>query len=186
MHYNDYYRYNESRYDYDEPEFYDIRITANNNNNNNTATINEDIYSYPENFSNAIALIEEAIAGEEEDRLFYTYLINNAPTAEDRQIISGIRDNELRHHSLFLKLYSELTGQTAPQLPGERFVPPSSYCEGLQRSIIGEESAVAKYRQILFAMQNRVHINMLTEIITDEIRHGILYTYLYSKNNCNI
>ncbi|HCL01056.1 MAG TPA: rubrerythrin, partial [Lachnoclostridium phytofermentans] len=41
------------------------------------------------------------------------------------------------------------------------------------------------YRQILFAMQDRIHINMLTEIITDEIRHGILYTYLYSKNNCN-
>lgn len=180
MHYNDYYRFNEYRNNYYEPVSYDVRTTDNNNN-----AINLDVFSYPDNFTNAIVLIEEALAGEEEDRLFYSYLIKSAPTVEDRQIIEGIRDNEIKHHSLFLKLYSELTGGTPPQLPGERFVPPTSYCEGLQRSIIGEESAVAKYRQILYAMQNRIHINMLTEIITDEIRHGILYTYLYSKNNCN-
>jgi rubrerythrin len=183
MHYdyygNNYYGYNQ--YDDETPVSYDIQSTSSDDN-----TMNLDIYSYPENLSNAISLIEEALAGEEEDRLFYSYLINNAPSEEDRQIISGIRDNEIRHHSLFLKLYSDLTGETVPQIPGERFIPPSSYCEGLQRSIIGEESAVAKYRKILFAMQDRIHINMLTEIITDEIRHGILYTYLYSKNKCNL
>ncbi|HBD01414.1 MAG TPA: rubrerythrin, partial [Lachnoclostridium sp.] len=37
---------------------------------------------------------------------------------------------------------------------------------------------------ILYAMQSRVHINMMIEIITDEIRHGILYNYLYAKNGC--
>ena len=33
-------------------------------------------------------------------------------------------------------------------------------------------------------MQDRRHINMLTEIITDEIRHANLYNLLYSKNGC--
>lgn len=34
------------------------------------------------------------------------------------------------------------------------------------------------------AMQDRRHINMLAEIITDELRHGNLYNFLYSKNKC--
>jgi hypothetical protein len=45
---------------------------------------------------------------------------------------------------------------------------------------------VRKYRRILYALQDRVHINILTGIITDEIRHGILYSYLYSKNGCRV
>ena len=58
------------------------------------------------------------------------------------------------------------------------------YCEGIKMAIMGEQNAVRKYRKILYAMQERVEINILTEIITDEIRHGSLYNYLYSKNGC--
>lgn len=142
------------------------------------------IFLYPENLSNAITLIEQAVAGETEDRMFYTYLIENAPSAEDKQIISGIRDDEMKHYEMFRKLYYEITHRTVPEQKEETFVPPASYCEGLGKSVIGETNAVRKYRQILYAMQARVHINMLTEIITDEIRHGILYNYLYAKNGC--
>lgn len=144
----------------------------------------DNIYLYPKNLSNALTLIEQAAEGENEDRMFYTYLIENAPSAEDKQIISGIRDNEIKHFSMFRQIYFELTRRTLPASKTENFVPPASYCEGLKRAIMGEQNAVVKYRQILFAMQARVHINMLTEIITDELRHGILYNYLYSKNGC--
>lgn len=41
-----------------------------------------------------------------------------------------------------------------------------------------------RYRNILYAMEFREHINMMIEIITDELRHGILYNYLYTKNGC--
>lgn len=70
------------------------------------------------------------------------------------------------------------------QAPGEQFIQPESYCAGLSRALLGEQNAVQRYRKILYAMQDRVHINMMTEIITDEIRHGILYNYLYTKNGC--
>lgn len=142
------------------------------------------IFSFPENFQGALTLIQEAVAGESEDRMFYTWLIEHAPSNEDKQIISGIRDNELGHYSLFRQIYYELTGMMVPQTQGEEFTPPSSYCEGLAKALIGEQNAVQKYRKILYAMETRVHINMLVEIITDEIRHGILYNYLYSKNGC--
>lgn len=144
----------------------------------------DNIYIYPQNLEGALALIQQAVAGENEDRMFYSYLIENAPSMEDKDVITGIRDNEINHFNLFRQLYFEITGKTIPPMQGEEFVPPATYCDGLKRALLGEQNAVQKYRKILYAMQNRVHINVLTEIITDEIRHGILYNYLYSKNNC--
>lgn len=142
------------------------------------------IFSFPENLQGALSLIGQAVAGEAEDRQFYTWLIEHAPSSEDKQIISGIRDNEIGHYALFKQIYYELTGVEVTQTQGEQFTPPAGYCAGLSKALLGEQNAVQKYRKILYAMETRIHINMLTEIITDEIRHGILYSYLYSKNGC--
>jgi rubrerythrin len=144
----------------------------------------QEIYSYPQNLAPALKLIEEAVSGENEDRLFYQYLIDKAPTEQDKEIIRGIRENEITHAGLFRQIYSQITGRMLP-IPEEKPAEfPASYCEGLQKALLGEEEAVKKYRRILFAMQNRVHINMLTEIITDELRHGTFYAYLLARNNC--
>ncbi|MCX7773792.1 MAG: ferritin-like domain-containing protein [Clostridia bacterium] len=144
----------------------------------------DDIYTYPQNLQGALKLIEDAVAAENEDRLFYQYLIDQAPTEEEKEIIRGIRENEITHYSLFRQIYSQLTGKMLPPGAQQPVSAPVSYCEGLKKAIRGEQNAVIKYRQILFALQNRVHINMLTEIITDEIRHGSLYNYIYAKNGC--
>jgi rubrerythrin len=142
-------------------------------------------FTFPENLSNALNLIQKAVAGESEDRAFYSYLIDNAPDEEEKQIITEIRDNEISHYSLFQQIYYEITGEMVPKQNQEEFTPPATYCEGLKRSLLGEQNAVKNYRQIFYALQTRDHINMITEIITDEIRHGILYSYLYSKNGCS-
>ena len=146
--------------------------------------MNPDIFTYPQNLDGALELILEALSGETEDRVFYMWLINQASSEEDKQIISGIRDNEIGHYTLFRQIYQDLTGEMPPSTEGEAFVEPESYCAGLSRALLGEQNAVQKYRKILYAMQSRLHINMMVEIITDEIRHGILYSYLYSKNGC--
>lgn len=172
----------DSFYGYENEKAYDMSVPA--MAPQPAAAQADSVFLYPQNLSNAIALIEQAVMGETEDRMFYTYLIENAPSAEDKKIISGIRDDEMKHYGMFRKLYYEITHRQIPAQKEEAFVPPASYCEGLGKSVIGETNAVRKYRQILYAMQARVHINMLTEIITDEIRHGILYNYLYAKNGC--
>lgn len=146
----------------------------------------QDIYTYPQNLPGALELIRGAVAGETEDRLFYSYLIENAPSEEDKEIIGGIRDDEIKHFGMFRQIYQQLTGQTLPPPENVTFEPPASYCEGIMRAIRGEQNAVIRYRKILFALQDRVQINMLVEIITDELRHGILYNYLYSKNGCRV
>jgi rubrerythrin len=142
-------------------------------------------FTFPENLINALKLIQQAVAGESEDRAFYGFLIDNAPNEEEKQIISGIRDNEISHYSLFNQIYSEVTEGTVPKLKEEEFTLPPTYCQGLKQALLGEQNAVQKYRQILYAMQTRDHINIMIEIITDEIRHGILYNYLYAKNKCS-
>lgn len=145
-----------------------------------------DMFIYPQNLQNALDLIQQALSGEAEDRMFYSWLIEQSPTEEDQQIITGIRDNEIGHFALFNQLFYEITRMMPQQVQGEQFVPPESYCAGLTQALMGEQNAVQKYRKILYAMQDRVHINMMTEIITDEIRHGILYNYLYAKNSCSV
>jgi rubrerythrin len=143
-----------------------------------------DKYDYPENLSNAMELMKQALNGEVEDQMFYMWLISRAPSEEERQIIGSIRDDEMGHFELFRQIFYDLTGTSLRQNSEETFIEPENYCDGLARAILGEQNAVRKYRNILYAMQSRIHINMLIDIITDEIRHGILYNYLFSRNGC--
>jgi rubrerythrin len=90
----------------------------------------------------------------------------------------------MKHYELFRQLYYELTGNMPGPTRESAFEKPSSYCAGLRKALMGEQNAVTYYRRILYAMKDRKHINMMTEIITDELRHLGLYNYLYAKNKC--
>lgn len=144
-----------------------------------------DPYNPDENLSAALMGIQDAVKGENEDQMFYNYLINEAPSDEDKKIIMGIRNDEMKHYRMFRQLYYELTGNTLPESQDTAFEKTASYCEGLKKALLGEQNAVRKYRSILFAMKHRRHINMVTEIITDELRHLGLYNFLYAKNGCS-
>jgi rubrerythrin len=133
----------------------------------------------------ALGLIKEAVSGESEDRLFYEYLISVAPNDEEKNLIKGIRDDEVKHFGYFRDLYKDLTGSTLPATSNGEFKKPKSYCEGLKDALLGEQRAVRKYRKILAVLTERSQINKLIEIITDELRHGIIYNYLYSRNKCD-
>uniref|UniRef100_UPI0028AF1B20 ferritin family protein n=1 Tax=Ruminiclostridium cellobioparum TaxID=29355 RepID=UPI0028AF1B20 len=132
----------------------------------------------------ALSLIKDAVEGETEDRMFYDFLINNAASRKDKEIIKGIRDDEIKHARLFRQLYYEHTGKVIGPKQNVQFERPASYCEGLIKALMGEQNAVRKYRRILFAMKERSHIDILTEIITDEIRHANLYNLLIHNNDC--
>lgn len=150
---------------------------------NNIPTI-ADPYTYPQNLKGALKLIQEAIAGEREDELTYQYLIRMAPAEEAKAIIGTIRDDEKKHNKMFRRIYHQLTGTMIPPSQDETFEKPTSYCDGIKKSLFGELNAVQKYRKILFALQDRVLINMLIEIITDELRHANLYNLLFTSARC--
>ena len=141
-------------------------------------------YAYPQNRTLALELIREAVLGEAEDQDFYGQIIRAAATQEERDILSGIRKDEMKHSELLRKLYYELTGQMLKSPVPYKNATRMTYCQALKKSLLGEVAAISKYRKILFGMQERRHINMLTEILTDEIRHADLYGLLIAMNGC--
>jgi len=143
-----------------------------------------DPYTYPGNFSSALNLIQDAVTGEREDELFYNYLISIAPTEEARNIITTIRNDERRHNQMFRGIYFRLTSRRLRPSQPSGFERPTSYCDGIKRALLSELDTIQKYRQIVFAIQDRVQLNMLAEIISDELRHGSLYNLLYSDARC--
>lgn len=141
-------------------------------------------YTYPKNYQNALNLMKSALGSEKHDELFYNYLVSISPNEMDKEIIGSIRDDEIKHNKMFRTIYYQLTGTVLPYGEEEAFNTPPSFCQGLIDALKGELGAVQKYRQILFGLENRVHINMLTEIITDELRHSGFYNLLITRNRC--
>jgi rubrerythrin len=135
-----------------------------------------------ERYHVVVRLIQEGIAGERNDELFYDYLISVAPSEQDRQIITGIRDDERKHRRLFRQLYTQLTGQRPGELPeGEPFQRPGSYLEGVEQALFGELKAFEKYRTIYRYIPQQYR-DTVFEIMTDELKHASYYNFLYAKN----
>lgn len=135
------------------------------------------MFAYPE----ALRLIVESVNGEREDELFYDYLLSVAPSNQ-KSIIISIRNDERKHNKLLRELYWQLTGRDIPPGPEPEFETPASYCDGIQRSIFGELSAVERYRKILFGLEFLPYRNIVTEIYTDELKHATKWNYLYTLN----
>lgn len=137
---------------------------------------------YPPQLQRALELIRKALAGETKDRLFYEFLLEQAPNPTERNIIASIRDDEIKHFAMFRQIYREITGQNPTPLGEEEFEEPENYLAGIAEALFGELSAVEMYRQIYFALRKRSHRDMLFEIITDELKHATKWNFLYTLN----
>lgn len=137
---------------------------------------------YQTNLQAVVPLLQQAVQGERNDELFYDYLIQNAPSNQDKEIITSIRNDERHHRQMFKQMYYSLTGQTIESTDSEPFKKPPSYLAGLEQALFGELSAVELYRTIYFTIPNTVFKNMVFEILTDEIKHASKYNFLYAKN----
>jgi rubrerythrin len=130
-----------------------------------------------------LRMLEAAVAGEAEDRIFYKQLIDLAPTSAEKEIITGIRDDELSHFKQFRLIYRELTGneikQQSEQASEEQ---PLSYIANLRKALFGEIAAVKRYRVIRSELSTKQHRDMLFNIITDELTHMGKYNYLITFN----
>jgi rubrerythrin len=132
-------------------------------------------------FQQSLKLIAEAVQGEKEDQIFYDYLIANAPTQEQKEIITTIRNDEIRHNQLFKKMYKDLTGKEVILENEEEVVPPASFEQGIKKAILGEMKAMEKYRVIRQGLPHRYHRDIVFSILTDELKHGTLYNLIYTE-----
>jgi predicted heme/steroid binding protein/rubrerythrin len=126
----------------------------------------------------ALELVKAAVQGEREDELFYDYLISMASTAEEKNIITTIRDDERKHNKLFREIYRFYTGKTIPAPTNIEFQKPSSYIEGIKKAKFGELGAVERYRDIRAGLPDRYYRDMVFEILTDELKHADKYDYI--------
>ncbi|WP_343768605.1 ferritin-like domain-containing protein [Clostridium malenominatum] len=130
----------------------------------------------------SLALIKEAVQDERNDELTYDYLIKLAPTREDKEIITSIRDDERKHRRWFKEIYKCYTGQDIESTDEEKFIKPKSYIDAIRKALFGELSAVEKYRIIRMGLPNRYQRDIVFEILTDEMKHATKYNYLLTMN----
>lgn len=146
-------------------------------------------------FNQSIDLIRKSIESEKEDALFYEELIKLAPSEKEKNIITGIRDNERKHAQIFRNLYYKFTGQMLSQdnfgMSHQQNITGintsqatnnnANYKEKLEKALFGELNAIITYRRIMGAMPDDDSYILLMSIMTDEIRHSSLYNYLIHK-----
>lgn len=122
--------------------------------------------------------LEEAIENEREDELFYDYLLSLAPTKEEKDIITSIRDDERKHYKYFKEIYSYYTRKSSLLPNYITFERPQSYIAGVRKAKFGELGAVERYRDIMASLPDRYYRDMVFEIITDELKHAHKYDYI--------
>lgn len=137
-------------------------------------------------FKETINLINSSIEGEKEDAMFYEWLLQNIPTnLEEAQrmdiakTIQGIANDEKLHNEIFKSMYRQLTGNE-PMIEEGTFQPPTNFTEGVIKALKGEMEAVRKYRKIMAGLPDNSYRDQVFSILTDELRHGVLYNYIYT------
>lgn len=138
-----------------------------------------------EAFNKALDLIKEAVQDERSDELKYEYLISVAPTEEEINIITSIRDDERNHRKWFKDIYKYYTGKEIESKNGKEFVKPASFLDGISKAVFGELGALEKYRFIREGLPSRFYRDVVFRILTDEMKHATKYNYLISKSALN-
>jgi rubrerythrin len=130
----------------------------------------------------ALRIVRQSIQGEKEDELFYDYLISVAPTSEEKDIITGIRDDERKHGQMFRGIYEAFTRENIPPPKDIAFERPKSYIDGIRKAFFGELNAMERYRIIMAGLPYRYYRDMVFEILTDEMEHADKYNYILNLN----
>lgn len=130
-------------------------------------------------FQEALEEIKGAVQHERKDELFNEYLINIAPTREEEKIIESIRDDEYRHNKLLRRIYMDFTGMEVPIDEEETIANPENYLDGIKKALFRKLRTIEKYR----AWNRGPYKDMVSNIITDEIKHSSKYNYLFALNS---
>lgn len=131
----------------------------------------------------ALNLIREAVQGERADEKKYNFLIENAPTQEEKDIITSIRDDERLHRQWYKDIYKYYTNEEIDSSNGEEFIKPDLYLDGIKSSIFGELSTMEKYRIIREGLPSKFYRDIVFRILTDEMKHATKYNYILTINN---
>lgn len=115
--------------------------------------------------------------------MFYSRILEQAPTEKQKEIIISIRDDERKHNNILRELYYNFTGQVIPKDMSMANIDTNmGYQENLEKALFGELQAVTKYRKILGVMPSGSSYTLMMSIMTDELRHASKYNFLIQEN----
>jgi rubrerythrin len=124
--------------------------------------------------------ISKAINGEFHAIYCYEILANQAPNIELKNRILEIRNDEIRHYSMFAQIYISLTGnQPTPQITKQC---PKDYKSGVLAAFIDEQETVDFYHEIARKYNNVVIRDAFTQASADEQNHAVWYLYFMNQH----
>lgn len=141
----------------------------------------EDPYDINTNLPRALRLMEQSASEKAAMRSLYRHLAEMGH-GRDKEVLYAIERDESKHDGLIRLVYTEITNGTITASNYAAMQKPASYREGLQSAVMAEQESVQKYRGILFAMRTRRHVNIITEVMTDELRHMGLLSWLMANS----
>ncbi len=155
----------------------------------------QNIYPNPLQLQNSINLIQDTINAMEQDLLFYNWLSGKLPISELQtlpspnleeiydilEIIETLKNDSIKNSTLLKEIYYQLTGTYANIEQGFYFVPPRDLFTGIYGSIVKSTKYVKQLGLIMFGLPNYYYRDALFSIITDELNHGTLLNYVYTK-----
>ncbi|SHJ95636.1 Rubrerythrin [Clostridium cavendishii DSM 21758] len=144
-------------------------------------TLNRLPSSY-KSLNDILPLIKQSIQSENEYKLFYNYLISIAPTDEEKNIISSIRDDEGKHSKIFKQIYTFYTNKVLEIPDNIEFEKPKSYITGIVQAKFFELNELTKDRDIMTGLPDKYFRDMVFEVVTDDIIHANKYDYLLYLN----
>lgn len=134
-------------------------------------------------FLAAIGDVNEAFLYEKSDAVYYEYLMNLAPTREQKEVINSLRKDELMQSEEFRRLYTILSGIDISFNPNKKLVMPESYLSGLNESLSRELMEIDYYKSIRDRFPIGAYRDVLNRIIKDEEKHISKLKYLIRLNN---
>jgi hypothetical protein len=155
----------------------------------------QNIYPNPIQLQNSINLIQDTINSMEQDLLLYNWLSDKmpisvfqalpSPNAEELydiiEIVESLENDNINNSNLLKEIYYQLTGTQANIEQGFYFVPPRDLFTGIYDTIVKTTKYVKQLRLIMFGLPNYYYRDALFSIISDELNHGTLLNYVYSK-----
>ena len=137
----------------------------------------------------AIQLIRESINEEKNDQSDYEKLIMMAPNDLQRSVLSMIREDEVKHQKILQEVYYKLMNNSNINnqfnndqgMNNSFYRQENDYKNKLQEAMLGEIKAAKKYRRILAAMPDKESYALIFSIVTDEMLHATMFSFLVNS-----
>lgn len=126
-----------------------------------------------------LSSISKAINGEYTAIACYDHLARIAPSQKEKNIITEIRKDEVRHFQTFTSIYTWLTNrQPIPEITESC---PQEYLPGLTFAIEDEQETVDFYLDISERAQHPYIKEQFRRAAADEQNHAVWFLYIFVR-----